>query len=121
MGKTKKVQTVTRVKADIESLLQLLTVRPDQTPELQDIQDVLSQVYKKIDRVDNPEALVNRLVNYIRIKSSDGKINYPKDQENLMMDLSWIGTRAGWNGLYMADFSDKSQFYSILEPIPRHD
>jgi hypothetical protein len=119
MNKSKKIQTTAHVKVDIESLLEQLTARTDQSPQLQDIQDVLGQVYKKIDHVDNPEALVNRLVNYIRVKSSNGKIHYPKNQEDLLMDLSWIGAKAGWNGLYMADFSDKSQFYSILEPMPR--
>lgn len=120
MSKIKDAQLAAQTQHDIELLTPLLAARPDQTPEMRDILDVLGQVHKKITKVKNPPALVNRLVNYIRIRSSAGKLHYPKNQEALLIDLSVIGQQAGWNGLYRADFSDKSQFYSIFEPMPRH-
>ncbi|KRL52347.1 hypothetical protein FD01_GL002456 [Lacticaseibacillus manihotivorans DSM 13343 = JCM 12514] len=120
MSKIKAAQLAAQTQHDIELLTPLLAARPDQTPEMRDILDVLGQVHKKITKVKNPPALVNRLVNYIRVRSSAGKLHYPRDQEALLIDLSVIGQKAGWNGLYMADFSDKSQFYSIFEPMPRH-
>ncbi len=108
-------------KKDIESLTALLKGRNDQSSELLDIIDVLEQVDHKLDKVKNPEALVNRLVNYIRSLALKGKIHFPSDQENLIIDLGVIGQKAGLNGAYMADFSDKSQFYSLLEKVPERD
>ncbi|MCD2257468.1 bacteriocin immunity protein [Lactobacillus sp. CC-MHH1034] len=104
---------------DISHLLKAMTKWTPQTSELLDITDVLAQVYQKIDTAKNPEALVNRLVNYIRIVSSKGRLHFPPAEEKLMIDLGAIGQRAGLNGSYMADFSDKSQFYSYTEQIPR--
>ncbi|WP_125982067.1 bacteriocin immunity protein [Loigolactobacillus iwatensis] len=108
-------------KQYVKQLYNLLSKHGDQSSELRDIMDVLSQVYKKIDEVKNPEALVNRLVNYIRIVASTGQINFPTDQEKLIIKLGFIGQKAGLNGLYMADFSDKSQFYSVFEQIPNQN
>lgn len=106
-------------KQYIKELDGLLRQRPDQTPPMQDITDVLGQVYLKLDKAKNPEALVNRMVNFVRIKASVGKIHFAKPQESLLIELAWIGAKAGLNGQYMADFSDKRQFYSLLEPMPR--
>ena len=59
-------------------------------------------------------------VNCIRSVALAGRIHFPKKEEVLIIDLGVLGQRAGLNGVYMADFSDKSQFYSIFEEIPRH-
>ncbi len=117
----KRMDTVKTSKQAIQALRGLLIKRPDQSPQLLDITDVLGQVYRKLDTAKDPEALINRLVNYIRIKASNGKIIFPTPQESLIGQLAWIGAKAGWNGLYMADFSDKRQFYSLLEPMPIRD
>lgn len=37
-----------------------------------------------------------------------------------MIDLGVIGQKAGLNGSYMSDYSDKSQFYSYPEKVPHH-
>ncbi|VDG25297.1 bacteriocin immunity protein [Lactiplantibacillus mudanjiangensis] len=107
------------VKQNIETLLASLKVR-DQTTELLDIIDVLTQVDAKLDSAKNPEALINRLVNYVRSVALKGKLHFPTDEEKLLIDLSVFGQKAGLNGQYMADFSDKSQFYSLFEEVPRH-
>ncbi|KRK63859.1 hypothetical protein FC72_GL001098 [Companilactobacillus tucceti DSM 20183] len=49
-----------------------------------------------------------------------GKIHFLKPEEDLIIDLGYFGQKAGLNGQYMADFSDKSQFYSFTEQIPHH-
>ncbi|EGO9277175.1 bacteriocin immunity protein [Enterococcus faecalis] len=105
----------------IHKLYNLLNKRKDNTSELLDITDVLLQVYKKLDTVENPEALVNRLVNYIRSMALKGRIYFPSTEEHLMIELGVIGQKAGLNGLYKADYSDKSQFYSYseLSEMPR--
>ncbi|WP_416353407.1 bacteriocin immunity protein [Agrilactobacillus fermenti] len=117
--KSNRDDTVQKAKMDIGHLLKAMSKWAPQTSEILDITDVLAQVYRKIDTAKNPEALVNRLVNYIRIVSSKGKLHFPPAEEKSMIDLGAIGQRAGLNGLYMADFSDKSQFYSYTEQIPR--
>ncbi|WP_415589543.1 bacteriocin immunity protein [Liquorilactobacillus ghanensis] len=88
---------------------------------LLDIIDVLKQVYKNLEDVKNPEALLNKLVNYIRSVAMQYKMHFPSNEEKLIIDLGVLGQRAGLNGRYMADFSDKSQFYSLLENIPHHN
>ncbi|MDN6771361.1 MAG: bacteriocin immunity protein, partial [Lactococcus sp.] len=37
------------------------------------------------------------------------------------IQLSIIGQKAGLNGAYMADFSDKSQFYKFGQQVPCHN
>lgn len=113
--------TIISAKQIITALRALLVQRSDQSPQLLDITDVLSQVCAKLDTAKNPEALINRLVNYIRIKASTGQITFPTPQESLIDQLAWIGAKAGFNGQYMADFSDKRQFYSFLEKMPIRD
>lgn len=110
----------TESKNNIEALLHLLENRPVKSSELLDIIDVLSQVYSTIDIAKNPEALINRLVQYIRSVGIKGRLYFPKNEEKLIINLGSIGQKAGLNGLYMADFSDKSQFYTISEQIPKH-
>ncbi|MCG0748402.1 bacteriocin immunity protein [Lactiplantibacillus plantarum] len=104
----------------IKGLIVRLSGWPDQSGDLLDIIDVLMQVDKKITTAKNPEALVNRLVNYIRSVAIKGRLHFPDEEEKLMIDLGIIGQKAGLNGAYMADFSDKSQFYGMLEEVPQH-
>ncbi len=104
----------------IKGLIVRLSGWSDQSGDLLDIIDVLMQVDKKITTAKNPEALVNRLVNYIRSVAIKGRLHFPDEEEKLMIDLGIIGQKAGLNGAYMADFSDKSQFYGILEEVPQH-
>ncbi|MCP8857633.1 bacteriocin immunity protein [Latilactobacillus fuchuensis] len=121
MKNNKEKDIRNKTKCYVKELYGLLLNRDNQSSELLDITDVLLQVYKKIDEVKNPEALVNRLVNYIRVVASTGQVYFPTDQEKLLIELSVIGQKAGLNGLCMADFSDKSQFYSIFEEIPKRN
>lgn len=107
------------VKETIHDLYNMLSKREDQKSELLDINDVLLQVYKKIDDSKNPEALVNRLVNYIRNAALKGRLHFDKQEEALMIDLSVLGQKAGLNSIYQGDYSDKSQFYSYKEQVPR--
>ena len=115
-----KTKLINQAQADIKELLGLLNHFENQSTELLDILDVLAQVYRKLPEAKNPEAVLNRLVNYIRSVALAGRIHFPKKEEALIIDLGVLGQRAGLNGAYMADFSDKSQFYSIFEEIPRH-
>lgn len=114
-----KVNTNTDVKAAIEELTKGLA-NYDQSSELLDIIDVLGQVAKKIDSQKNPESLVIKMINYIRSMAMKGKIHFLKPEESLIIDLGTFGQKASLNGQYMADFSDKSQFYSFNEEMPKH-
>lgn len=109
-----------QIKNNIHELYNLLSKRTDPSPELLDIIDVLLQVHLKIDTSNNPPALLNRLVNYIRALSLKGRIHYSAEEENLLIQLGLSSQQAGLNGLYKANFSDKSQFYTWSEKIPRH-
>jgi len=110
----RNVATVFEAKHNIE-LLYLSLQSKLIAPGIRDITDVLLQVNKKIDTSKNPEALVNRMINYIRITASSEKLHFSKADEKLIIDLGVIGQQAGLNGQYMADFSDKSQFYSYTD------
>lgn len=66
---------------DIVDLYSLLRERKDQTPEMLDITDVLLEVSKKLKTTKNPEALINRLVQYIRSTAIKGKIYFPPEEE----------------------------------------
>ena len=107
-------------KEYIHELYNSLNTHENMSPELLDILDVLLQVYTKIDNEKNPEALVNRLVQYIRSLSLKGRLHYSHLEEKWLIELGLIGQKAGLNGLYRGDFSDKSQFYKFTENIPRH-
>lgn len=120
MGEKNEV-LIDQAKDTIDQLYDLLSARPDQSATLLDITDVLEQVYKKLDTAKNPEALLNKLVNYIRFKGKVAKLCFPKPQEALIDDLAWIAIKAGWNGSYRADFEDKRQFYSLFEKMPRRE
>ncbi|MFC6181192.1 bacteriocin immunity protein [Lactiplantibacillus daowaiensis] len=108
------------VQQTIQALLELLKQRQPASTELLDIIDVLGQVQKKVATGKNPAALVNRLVNYIRSLAVKARLHFSKPEEDLIVQLSVFGQKAGLNGQYMADFSDKSQFYGLLEEVPRH-
>lgn len=112
---------IVEAKTDIQNLRTLLEEHQTKSTGILDIDDALAQVYKKLDSSHNPEALINRLVNYIRSRAIADHLHFPENQEELIIDLSVIGQKAGLNGLYMADFSDKSQFYSYVEEMPRHN
>lgn len=107
----RNVATVIEAKHNIE-LLYLSLQSKLIAPGIRDITDVILQVNKQIATSKNPAALANRMVNYIRITASSEKLHFSKADEKLIIDLGVIGQRAGLNGQYMADFSDKSQFYS---------
>jgi transcriptional regulator with XRE-family HTH domain len=123
VGNVKKMTAADIVQTSrqyIEELLSMLEQEHSVRPEMLDIIDVLHQVDKKLDAHKNPAALVNRMINYLRIRASAGRIVFPKPQEALIGELAWIGNSAGWNGAYRADFTDKSQFYGFMENYPRH-
>lgn len=90
---------------------------PDQSKYLLNILDVLIQVYKKMETAKNPEVWINRLVNYIY---SEGwsRINLSRDEEKTLIELGDMSKRAGLNGMNRANFTDKSQFYSLFEEVP---
>ena len=104
----------------VTELYKKLKSRDSKTSGLLDILDVLIQVQKNLSTVKNPEALVNRCIQYIRSVAIKDKLYFPPAEENIIINLEVIGQKAGWNGSYMADFSDKSQFYKLSESIPHH-
>lgn len=106
-------------KMEIHELYNLLSQRNQQPPELLDITDVLLQVYKRMEDEKNPAALLNRLVNYIRNAALKGKLHFSKKEEALIIQLGVHGQKAGLNGIYQGDYSDKSQFYRFTESMPR--
>lgn len=115
-----RTKLINQAQTDIKELLGILNNYEKKQSELLDIIDVLAQVYRKLPETKNPEALLNRLVNYIRSVALAGRIHFPTNEAKLIADIGVLGQRAGLNGVYMADYSAKSQFYSIFEEIPRH-
>ncbi len=115
-----RTKLINQAQTDIKELLGILNNYKKKQSELLDIIDVLAQVYRKLPETKNPEALLNRLVNYIRSVALAGRIHFPTNEEKLIADIGILGQRAGLNGVYMADYSAKSQFYSIFEEIHRH-
>lgn len=115
-----RTKLINQAQTDIKELLGILNNYEKKQSELLDIIDVLAQVYRKLPETKNPEALLNRLVNYIHSVALAGRIHFPTNEEKLIADIGVLGQRAGLNGVYMADYSAKSQFYSIFEEIPRH-
>lgn len=89
-------------------------MKRDETKAILDITDVLLQVYKKIDSEKYPEILINKLVKYIYIVGFDNKIHFLGNDEKLLIELGDISKKAGINSKYKANFTDKSQFYSIV-------
>lgn len=80
---------------------------------LSDILEVLQKVYLKLEKQKyelDPSPLINRLVNYLYFTAYTNKIRFTEYQEELIRNLSEIGRTAGINGLYRADYGDKSQF-----------
>lgn len=117
--KEQKEQDRINAKKEISRLLAELE-RREHPAELLDIIDVLQQVDSTLDKSKDPESLINHLVNYIRSQAIKGRLHFPKSQEEAIMNLGVIGQRAGWNSQYMANFSDKSQFYRFGQTVPRH-
>lgn len=108
---------IEKTKNYIHNLYDSLMEHSDKNSALLDITDVLSQVYLKLDTAKNPEALVNRMVNYIYIVGFSN-INLSKDENDNLNELGDSAKRAGWNGVYRGNSVDKSQFYSIFEKMP---
>ena len=82
-------------------------------PKYSDILEVLQKVYLKLEKQKyelDPRPLINRLVNYLYFTAYTNKIRFTEYQEELIRNLSEIGRTAGINGLYRADYGDKSQF-----------
>ncbi len=82
-------------------------------PKYSDILEVLQKVYLKLEKQKyelDPSPLINRLVNYLYFTAYTNKIRFTEYQEELIRNLSEIGRTAGINGLYRADYGDKSQF-----------
>lgn len=104
-------------KQCIKDLYNELMQQTDKNSTVLDITDVLVQVYSKLDRTKNPEALLNRMVNYVYI-AGFSKINLSKQAESNLIELGDLAKRAGWNGVYRGNSVDKSQFYSIFETMP---
>lgn len=107
------------VKEVIHKLYNSLAERPDKRSGLLDILDVLAQVYKKIDKEEYPEYLVDRLVKYIYTVGFNNKIRFLGGDGKLLVELSDVAKKAGLNSRYRADYSDKSQFYGFFEDYPR--
>jgi len=105
------------IKQYVHNLYDSLMQRSDKTAHLLNITDVLAQVYLKVDRVKNPEALVSKLVNYIYMEGFS-RVSLSKAEEHWLIELGNISKRAGWNGRYRANVDDKSEFYSIFERMP---
>lgn len=102
------------VKENIHTLYNSLMAHPDKSNALLDITDVLSQVYLTLETAKNPEALVNRLSNYI-YSVGFGEIHLNKSEEQLLIDLGAYGQRAGWNGVYRGDCTSKAEFFNYSD------
>lgn len=109
---------VTQVKENIKNLYDQLNATEDKNSHLLNITDVLMQVYNKLDKSKDPVVLVNHMVNYCYVEGF-GRILLTKSEEALLIELGTYGKEAGLNGRYMANFADKSQFYSIFEEMPQ--
>lgn len=109
---------LTAAKENIDALYNDLKNLDNQNVHIQNITDVLMQVYKTIDDKKDPVKLVNHLVNYIYVEGY-GNIELSKKDESLLMELGSYGKTAGFNGRNMAAYADKSHFYSILEEMPK--
>ena len=114
----KKVN-IEATKKVIHELYNNLMAREEKPSGLLDITDVLLQVYKKLDTVKYPEYLINKLVNYIYSVGFDQKIRFMGRDGVLLRKLADESIKAGLNSRYRADYSAKSQFYSLTERIPR--
>lgn len=104
-----------RAQELIHDLYNRLIQRPNPQPKLIEINEVLLQVYQTLETEKNPEPLINRLVNYIYRVGFDHKIHFDREEEALMIGLGTIANRAGLNGVYRSDASDKKQFYPLFK------
>lgn len=112
----KKTETsIEETQQLIHDLYNRLSQRPHSSETLMDITDILLQVYRKLTNAKNPEALINRLVNYVYRVGFDNNVHFDKDEEHLLIELGVIAGRAGLNGVYRSDAGDKSQFYGMFD------
>lgn len=63
-------------------------------------------------------SLLNRMVNYIYTEGF-GRVHLSRDQDRLLIELGDVSKKAGYNGMNRGNFTDKSQFYGLFEPMPR--
>lgn len=108
-----------RVKITIHELYNSLNSRKEKSSGLMDIIDCLFQVYNKIDLVKNPETMLSALVNYIYITGFSNKVKFNGRDQELLNDLADFNKSAGLNAKYRSDLTDKSQFYSFVERMPK--
>ncbi|MDH6364866.1 hypothetical protein M2139_001810 [Enterococcus sp. PF1-24] len=78
--------------------------------EMADIKEVLLKVFHKLADITDEVPLINRLVNYIYFISYTNQLQFSAEQNQLIKQLAQIGGKAGLNGVYRADYGDKSQF-----------
>ncbi|MCW6683157.1 bacteriocin immunity protein [Aerococcaceae bacterium NML160702] len=76
----------------------------------QDLLEVWLKVYQRLDNEANPEALVNRLVNYIYFTTLTEQLTFSSEQEAYIRELADFAKHAGLNGCYRSDYGDKDQF-----------
>ncbi|MHC5190039.1 bacteriocin immunity protein [Enterococcus cecorum] len=109
---------VHEVKNYIHQLYNLLIKRKNESTAIYDITDCLFQVYQKVELVKNPEMMISALSNYIYVVSLNGRVQYSKEESNIISKIAQSGNAAGLNVKYRSDYTDKSQFYSFIERIP---
>lgn len=78
--------------------------------DMKEVKEVLLKVYKKLDRVKDEEPLINRLALFISFSAHANHLTFSSNQQRLITQLNEIGLRAKWNGGYLADHFDKTQF-----------
>ena len=114
---TKEIETI---KKHIHQLYNSLMKKENKNSALLDICDVLLRCYQIVDQEKYPERLINRLVNYIYVLGHDNHIGFYDDDAVSLRYLANVGKRAGINGVYRANITDKSQFYGLFDDIPKH-
>lgn len=77
---------------------------------MEDVKEALLKVYKKLDTVNDDVPVINRLVNFLYFKGFTEHLKFTSSQDKLISELSHIGGKAGLNGSYRSDYTDKSQF-----------
>lgn len=108
-----------KVKFTIHELYNSLNSRKEKPFGLMDISDCLFQVYNKIELVKNPETMLSALMNYIYVIGFSNKIKFIGRDQELLNELADYNNSAGLNAKYRSDLTDKSQFYSFIERMPK--
>lgn len=79
-------------------------------PAYQEVLEVLTKVYLKLDQQKDSAPLINRLVNFLYSYGFNHRLHYPKATEEIIRELATIGNRAGLNGVYRSDYGSPNQF-----------